>query len=452
MKKAILIKLFAAMQIGIIYTSCTAVHQIVLQYDQQAVYVPLKQDSIFPVIKDSVGGFYDDFTNGIDPSMWLIAKMQWGGAGVNNGVVPENVSYTKDGILVLTGNGDFYMGSVEGVNSNGSIVDDGRRTGAVIVSKDTYGPGSFQIRMKVLPRLGACSAMWTYFNNEPINDEIDIEIPGNKSTFSETLFSNWLTDVNGISLPTVPKTPNNDGNWHIYRFDWHSNPPHIDYYVDGQVVLSNTDKIPTKMGRIWFGVWFPNVWNGNPNFDTGEMLVDWVKYTPFNEAGYEKTVIPDPPHASLNEYPKRTSPLPETNYISNAGFEVNTGAWSFYGKAKLVKDPGGTGSMVAQIPDENSMLSEIISSINPKFSYAFSAYSFVMKSGDKAIVTIECLDNLNFPISGGVFTLVSDNNAFKKDSVTFTTPDHTNAVKITLSKTGNGADIYFDDLSLYICD
>ena len=256
----------------------------------------------------AAGEFFDDFSNGFDTSKWLIAKKQWGGTNVNGGVIPQNVSISSDGVLVLTGNGDLYTGSLRGINKDGSVRADGKRTGACVVTKDYFASGSYEVRMKVLPRLGTCSALWTFFYYEAyhrdplykgtspcyvVNHEIDIEQPGrpgaalSEFSFNRALCNTWEGENTGEYTANYVDFgyPQNDGRWHTYRFDWHTNPKKVDFYVDGALKNTCTTNIPTIAGRYWIGVWFPNGWAGTPNFDSDVMLVDWVRITPFNESG-----------------------------------------------------------------------------------------------------------------------------------------------------------------------
>lgn len=431
---------------GILISSCKAVPE----YEEKEIFVPIMQDADYPDVRDDNGGFYDEFENGVDPDLWLIGKMQWGGTAANGGVIPENVAYTDDGILILNGNGDYYEGPIRGLDSNGIKKSNGKRTGSAIISKDILGPGSYEVKMKVLPRFGACSAMWTYFSDGSKNHEIDIEIPGNMKTFKYTLFSNWLATNSGSSVPVVPESPNNDGLWHTYRFDWHTDPKRVDYFIDGQIVTTDSTKVPTAKGRLWLGVWFPRDWNGNPNFDTGSLLVDYVKFTPFNEAGFEESIIGEPGHASTSEYPKQTSSLPETNYISNGDFEVTSSAWVLSGKTKMFDDPGRIGSKIAVLYNEDSSMVQSITAINKNMDYTLSAYGFTRQRGDQGIITIECTDAFNLPIEGTAKNLLFEELAFKMHTITFTTTQYTTGVRITLGKSGNKSEAYFDDLKLAI--
>ncbi len=219
------------------------------------------------------GAFFENFAKGIPSAHWYLMRARWGQG--NHGVLPENAACTADGILVLTARGDRYTGDFNGGN--------GQRTGAVLTSRRRFGPGSFEVRMKVLPEMGACSAIWTYYNDGVRNHEIDIELPGNTRNFEGVLCTNWLTEQEYASQYVPSPSAYNDGKWHTYRFDWHTDPRRVDYAVDGKTVLSVDHHIPTAAGLFNVGVWFPWEWCGEPDFDTAQMLVDWIRYEPYDE-------------------------------------------------------------------------------------------------------------------------------------------------------------------------
>lgn len=269
---------------------------------------------------DDYGVFFDDFTHGIDPEKWLIGKTQWGGANVNGGVIPENVS-VSDGVVVITGRGDLYEGDIRGItrDSSGNLVqrENGKRTGGVIVTKYFYGSGRYEVRAKVLPQLGACSAFWTYFNNGKMNHEIDFEMPGEQNrqkAVNKVMTNTWVVEAYNTShvvdTPTLLGTEDGitDGEWHTFRFDWHTDPenPRVEFYIDDIHVFTSTENVPYAAGRFWLGVWFPNNWAGVPNFDTDTMLIDWVRITPFNEEGDQWLNNYDSTWADLTEYPPMT--------------------------------------------------------------------------------------------------------------------------------------------------
>lgn len=218
--------------------------------------------------------FLDDFTgSSVDTARWEVVNQVWGTG--NNGVIPENVS-VSNGMLCVRGNGDLYSGV--------------KRTGGCIKTVGSnYASGSYEVKMKVLPQMGALSAMWTYYNDGTINHEIDIEMPGNTQNFNYVLCTDWIQAIESNTYRTTQlvqtSTPQNDGEWHVYRFDWHTNPKRVDYYRDGVLLTSQTTTVPNHGGNFWVGVWFPNNWSGTPNFATDYMYVDYVKFTPFNESG-----------------------------------------------------------------------------------------------------------------------------------------------------------------------
>ena len=154
--------------------------------------------------------FFDTFEGEKLSDAWLVAHKQWGGSAAGS-VVADNVRMV-DGKLVLTAHGDLYDGPVRGINKDLSQRPDGKRTGAAIATNLYYASGSYEIRMKVAPTLGVCSAIWTfhyqeYYPGDPeydgggeyyaINHEIDIELPGRKGaahediSFDRALLNTW---------------------------------------------------------------------------------------------------------------------------------------------------------------------------------------------------------------------------------------------------------------------
>lgn len=116
---------------------------------------PVEPESVWnkePTIK---GTFYEDFSNGIDSDIWEVSSQKWGAD--NNGTSPDNVFYSTDetrvknagatgGIAVLRSYGDLQANRAK------------RRQGAALITRQTFGPGKYEVRMKVLPRLGQCTA------------------------------------------------------------------------------------------------------------------------------------------------------------------------------------------------------------------------------------------------------------------------------------------------------
>ncbi len=261
-----------------------------------------------PVSAEPVAVFLDDFSGTrLDPDKWLIAEKNWGGtvtenditADYNGGVVAENVS-VADGKLILTGHGNRYDGPVRGINRDGTRRTDGRRCGAAIATKEYFGSGSYEIRAKIAPELGCCSAMWTFEYEEHYegdaltvtNHEIDIEFPGRDEndmfSLRHALCTTWQTEQD-YKTGSVDCGVQADGQFHTYRFDWHTGSdtekPRVDFYFDGVLLHTAETFIPTNAGRFWLGLWFPKDWAGTPDFDTAVFEIDRVTITPFHEPG-----------------------------------------------------------------------------------------------------------------------------------------------------------------------
>lgn len=252
--------------------------------------------------------FYDDFSGlNLDSDKWLTAEKNWGGTVIedgesvdyNGGVIAENV-HLQNGKLVFTGCGNLYEGKKRGINRSGTYRDNGKRCGGAIATKDYFASGSYEIRAKIAPKLGCCSAMWTFEYEEDYsgdelkvtNHEIDIEFPGrtpnNDHSLSHALCTTWVTE-DDYKTSSVYCGDQTDGEFHTYRFDWHTGDeneiPRVEYYFDNTLAYTSYDHIPTNAGRLWLGLWFPRYWAGTPDFDKTYFEVDYVKITPFHERG-----------------------------------------------------------------------------------------------------------------------------------------------------------------------
>ena len=249
--------------------------------------------------------FYDDFSNGLDQENWLVAEKSWGSSDefLNGGVVPENVHPDiATGTIKLAAHGNFYTGDVMGINKDLTRQNTGIRTGGAIATRRYLGPGSYEVKMKVAGELGVCSAIWTYFYNDEefcssggdiVNHEIDIELPGRPAAaaesidFAQALTNTWTGEIGSLHTTGYTQLPKNvdDGEFHTYRFDWHTDPAdrRVEFYIDEDYLTTVYENIPFYAGRMWLGAWFPNSWAGEPNFDHAEMELEYFKFVPFDE-------------------------------------------------------------------------------------------------------------------------------------------------------------------------
>lgn len=415
---------------------------------------------------DYDNAFFDGFSSGVDSNNWYIGNHSWGTG--NGGVIPDNVHYTDDGVLFLSGTGKYYAdGDIEGVGD----VKDGRYAGAALISKFLVRPGRYELKMKPLPRQGACTAFWTYAHQkdatEDKNHEIDIELPGgNRSgltTFENILNTNYTTEQKYISQDTSVsdvlgnETYLNDGKFHTFGFDWYTDPEMIVYSVDGKVCAISDSFVPTLEARLWLGVWFPvtSSFVGSPDFEKDIMEVDYVKYVPFLEQPYDSYTPTLGAVAELDEYPSQPESKPVAEFISNGNFE-NLGegkdnkGWNFSkyideeqdtdAVSNILSTGGKDGSVGAFIKD-GGILEQSIDSVYSSFEYDFS---FDALGFGRANITYYGASTLDVT---GKTTVEASSTFYKNVSSHLVAPEGTKSMNIRFD-TDNGKELKMDNISL----
>ena len=188
-------------------------------------------------------------------------------------MITDNVCYDADGNLVLIANGDYYEGDKKGINASYSSVRGGKRTGAAVKSRRAYGYGSFEVEMTVPAFNGICTSIWLYNNfpdetagRENHNYEIDIELDGtagkengalrNDGNLSSMACTTWLTEKDYKSQYVAAGKPLNDGAFHKFRFDWHSDK--VEFYLDGRLMHTTRQYIPDNEKYVNIGCCVPN--------------------------------------------------------------------------------------------------------------------------------------------------------------------------------------------------
>ena len=256
----------------------------------------------------------------------------WGatsGTQSHGGVIPENVMKAANGDILIAVNGDYYEGDKRGVllDDPNYRYTDGKSTGGVIISKESYGPGRFEAVMKIPSINGVCTSLWLFNYWEDgsgvHNHEIDIELHGTVNTqysehgvgtYSKALFTGWLTETDKHSDYMSLGKNLNDGQFHKYRIDWHTgDDPRILYYIDDILVCTQRQYVPTNEMFINIGCWFPENWCGEANFETDSMVIRSFKYTPF--AGETAGKV----NTTSNAVSTRYQVIPTTGH----GFESN---------------------------------------------------------------------------------------------------------------------------------
>ena len=343
---------------------------------------------------DTSNIFYDDFDSGISSSNWYISKRVWGENAeygrYNGGVRPENV-FVENGVVTLRALGNQY--AEKGVTGF-STHTDGSCTGAALVYKGNANPGRYEVRMKISPRVGVCSAFWTYNEDgNGKNHEIDIELPfknaNNNNTFKNVVFTNYIGETNYQQTSQELATALNDDSYHTYAFDWYYSSSHkvIRYYIDGVLYAehSNASKMPHITSRLWLGCWIPNNVDfvGLPDFDKSYMDIDYVKYSPFLSQVHDAGSAGSPGGAaSAGEYP--SSGLNEQrNYFPNGTFNyINNRNEAEYfnfginksGTVSLSKsyDYAGSNTSGGALLSSSSEINAKIDSVYKNHSYNFS--------------------------------------------------------------------------------
>lgn len=138
------------------------------------------------------------------------------------------------------------------------IIDQDKKGGSVPYSggeyrsKDFYGYGRYEVRMKAIKNDGVVSSFFTYTGPSDNNpwDEIDIEILG-KDT-SKVQF-NYFTAGKGNHEYLHELGFDAAETFHNYAFEWHKDK--IVWFVDGEEVYSVSESIPVTPGKIMMNAW-----------------------------------------------------------------------------------------------------------------------------------------------------------------------------------------------------
>ncbi len=284
---------------------------------------------------------YDDFTgNDIDRSKWVVSDSVWDQWGTDqNGVRPQNVFLVDDPAdpeahLLIRANGAYY----DGENQPLSDQVNGITTGGSISTVQALGPGRYDVKMKPCPRVGALTSMWVFSwftqNDGSVQqNEIDIEI-GLQPDFSNVFFTTWTSPSNNSNYAIPVDYMVNDGDWHIYSFDWVTDAeiPYVDYYIDGVKVHTITTNVPTTNATLTLGVWVPswagggvtdsvyNVSSGSRMWESDYAQFSWWRYIPFEMEGWEQRPVTNRNYDADYVVPKLDK-IPEVNKTANGDFE-----------------------------------------------------------------------------------------------------------------------------------
>ena len=313
-----------------------------------------------PFDKESELNFDDEITNGLDDKIWNTLDGYWenGGTTPHNGVRRRNIFYTKDS----TGNGYVALKARGNYNTEDPTLG-GKPEGSCLETKNSLGPGRFEVEMAAMPREGGVTALWTYKcttgSEATSQNEIDIEIGGG-GQYSNLWGTTWTTNTNKPT--TDPDVSDicymNDGKIHKYTFDWYTDygttgEGRVDWFIDGQLVYRIKGGTVTNIDMpVWLGVWLPS-WAGNAHWDEDFILVDRVSYTAFDAGQYYEesrtytTYSPMDPSKSNIQNISFESITSKLNKLANPSFELTTeyAEDDYYGWNNFGKSRGYTGTL-----------------------------------------------------------------------------------------------------------
>ncbi len=226
-------------------------------------------DATIPPLPDGARIALDEnWSSGeIDPEKWYPLRKQWGQG--NFGVVPENVSVvtatvggSQQFVLRCEAHGDRYRGPVTGQWGKRE------RVGGVLVSKEHFASGRFEVVMKIgSPEnpapAGMVAAIWTYGARlvrveESVSDDFNRAVPlyhpylqewgkgmafywseidfpeyGKAGDYATPMYNTFLNKMQASETFAVHGAA--DGDWHTYTTDWRTHLVPIDDVTDDQV-------------------------------------------------------------------------------------------------------------------------------------------------------------------------------------------------------------------------
>jgi len=195
--------------------------------------------------------FHETFSGrSLDKTKWFIdtGKAPGNIAGVNTGTLSAEHVDLSTGMLRLK-----LTQSVSGGLATS--------TGAEIRSKQLFGYGTYVWVARAASTSdtpsGAGSAVsgtvtdvFTFVNDS--ETEIDFEYQGQSPSTLE--MTNYLTTSHSQSSSAA--VPGADGGFHEYKFVW--SPAKIEFYLDGTLVSTHTEHIPSAPAAVLINLWGTN--------------------------------------------------------------------------------------------------------------------------------------------------------------------------------------------------
>ena len=219
----------------------------------------------------SDGAFVDEF-DALDADRWFVSD------GWNNGD-HQNCDWSADRVRVEGGALRLEFGAGQTENRDYACAE--------VQTRDTFGPGTFEVRMRAPRASGLVGAFFTYGGppTGPVHDEIDVELLLKDP--SRVQFNTYV-DAKGGNEELVPLPVAADEAFHDYAFVWEAD--RVAFFVDGELrhEITGRGKVPSEPGKIFLSLWGSDTlssWTGPfaPPPSPLTLDVERVLYTPLGE-------------------------------------------------------------------------------------------------------------------------------------------------------------------------
>lgn len=214
--------------------------------------------------------FVDTFAK-LDPARWYISD------GWTNGA-HQNCIWTKKNVKADNGHLELTF--------NDTPLKDLKYSCAEIQTKQRFGYGTYEVRMKAADASGLNTAFFSFIGpvDKSPHDEVDFEILG--KNLNEVQVNQYIS-AKGGNEKLVPVAGGANKGFNDYAFVWEKN--RLRYYVNGTLVQDVTDptKVPSHSQKIFLSLWGTDTltdWMGPFSYPGPQtMTVERVAFTALGE-------------------------------------------------------------------------------------------------------------------------------------------------------------------------
>lgn len=222
--------------------------------------------------QDASGGSFVETFDTLNTSFWYISD------GWANGA-HQNCTWSKSQVRV--------DGGILTLGFQAQQTKDRAYVCGEIQTRQRYGYGAYEVRMKAGSGSGTNSAFFTYIGptDKKPHDEIDFEVLGKNP--NQVQLNQYISGKGG-NEKLVPVEGGADKAFHDYAFIWEKD--RLRYFVDGRMVHEVTDpsKIPQNPQKIFASLWASDTskeWLGSFSYAGPiTMQVDRIAFTALGEA------------------------------------------------------------------------------------------------------------------------------------------------------------------------